>query len=227
MKDSGFSQMPESSRSSRSKQKHVVEDNHFVNFALMSNILANPPEPSFVEKALSSKPWVLAMQTELDSNERNGTWLLVPWPHKRKVIGVRWVYKTKYHSDGTLDKHKARLVVKGYSQRVGVDFDKTFAPTARITTIRTVLALAGHHGWPVFQMDVKSAFLNGDLQEEVYVEQPPGFVISGKERMVYKFRKALYGLKQAPRAWYQRMGSFFLKIGLRRSSADPNLYTFT
>ena len=229
VKDSGFSSLPDSShlgglrRSSR--HKNVVDSNNFVNFALMSTILDTPPEPSSVEEALSSPPWVAAMQAELSSIERNGTWSLVPRPPKRKVIGVRWVYKTKYHADGSLDKHKARLVVKGYAQRAGVDFDETFAPTARITTIRVVLSLAGHFGWPIFQMDVKSAFLNGDLQEEVYVEQPPGFVLSGKEDMIYRLHKALYGLKQAPRAWYQRIDSFFGKLGLHRSHVDSNLYT--
>ena len=119
---------------------------------------------------------------------------------RRNVIGVKWVYKTKYKSDGSLDKHKARLVAKGYAQRPGVDFDETFSPTARMTTIRIVLALAAHSQWPVYQMDVKSAFLNGELQEEVYVEHPPLFKVPGSEGMVYRLRKALYGLKQAPRA---------------------------
>ena len=229
VKDSGFSSMPESStigglrRSTRSR--HIVEDNNFVNFALMSDILDTPPEPSSVEEALASPTWVAAMQAELSSIECNGTWSLVPRPSKRKVIGVRWVFKSKFHADGSLDKHKARLVVKGYAQRIGIDFDETFAPTARITSIRVVLALAGHHGWPIYQMDVKSAFLNGDLQEEVYVEQPPGFLIAGKQDMVYMLHKALYGLKQAPRAWYQRIDSFFLKLGFHRSHADSNLYT--
>ena len=110
------------------------------------------------------------MQSELDSIEKNDTWTLVPRPLRRNVIGVKWVFKTKYKSDGTLDKHKARLVAKGYAQRPRVDFDETFSPTARMSTIRTVLALAAHQHWPVYQMDVKSAFLNGELKEEVYVE---------------------------------------------------------
>ena len=206
MKDSGFSSVPSSStfggprRSTSSRQ--TVEDNNFVNFALISEILDTPPEPSSVEEALASPIWVAAMQAELSSIERNGTWSLVSRPPKCKVIGVSWVFKSKYHADGSLDKHKARLVVQGYAKRIGIDFDETFTPTARITSIRVVLALVGHHGWPIYQMDVKSAFLNGDLQEEVYVEQPPGFVIAGKHDMVYRLHKALYGLKQAPRAWY-------------------------
>jgi hypothetical protein len=104
-----------------------------------------------------------------------------------------------YHADGTSDKHKARLVAKGYCQVEGVDYEETFALTARYTSIRCVLALAAHYKWPIFQMDVKSAFLNGDLKEEVYVEQPPGFELSNQEHMVYRSHKALYGLKQAPK----------------------------
>lgn len=153
------------------------------------------------------------MQVELDSIERNETWTLVPRPPRRNVIGVKWVYKTKDKSDGSSDKHKAHLVAKGYAQRPGVDFDETFSPTARITTIRTVLALAAHSKPPVYQMDVKSAFFNGELQEEVYVEQPPGFKVLGSEGKVYKLRKALYGLKQAPRAWTKKIDSFFYSKG--------------
>lgn len=114
------------------------------------------------------------MEQEIDAIESNGTWELIPRPAKRKVIGVKWVFKTKYHSDGSLDKHKARLVAKGYAKRQGIDYDDTFAPTARMATIRTTLSVASKRRWPVYQMDVKSAFLNGDLQD-VYVEQPPGF----------------------------------------------------
>ena len=124
------------------------------------------------------------------------------------MIGVKWVYKTKYHSDGTLDKLKARLVAQGFSQRPGVDFTDTFAPTARMATIRTVLAVASKKSWSVFQMDVKLAFLNGELKEEVYVQQPPGFQSSKNKGMVYRLRKALYDLKHAPRAWNERIDTF-------------------
>lgn len=121
------------------------------------------------------------MQAEIDALERNQTWELVPRPKKRKVIGIKWIYKSKYKSDGSLDKHKARLVARGFVQRPGIDYDKTFAPTAHMTTIRTVLAVAAHNKWPVYQMDVKSAFLNKVLEEEVYVDQPPGFQIAGSK----------------------------------------------
>ena len=143
------------------------------------------------------------MKSEYGSIMKNNTQDLVDRPPMRKVIGTKWVYKTKYKSDGTLDKYKAQLVVKGFTQVHGFDYQDTFAPIARLTTIRSVLALAAQESWPVFQMDVKSTFLNGDLKEEVYVEQPLGFVILGSEGKVCKLKKALYKLKQAPCAWCQ------------------------
>ena len=115
------------------------------------------------------------MEVELASIEKNETWELAPCPSSWQLIDVKWVFKNKYLSDGSLDKHKACLVAEGYAQCLGIDFDDTFAPTAQIMTIWTVLALAGKKGWPIYQMDVKLAFLNGDLKEKVYVEQLPGF----------------------------------------------------
>jgi hypothetical protein len=115
---------------------------------------------------------------------------------------LKWVFKVKRDPAGNIVKHKARLVAKGYAQREGVDFDEVFAPVARMETVRVLLALAAHSGWEVHHMDVKSAFLNGKLGEEVYVAQPPGYVAAGEETRVLKLQKALYGLRQAPRAWY-------------------------
>ena len=181
-------------------------------------------EPTSVSEALRQPEWKKAMERELHSIESNDTWDLVPRPAKWKVIGVTWIFKTKSHSNGTLDKLKARLVARGFSQRPGVDFGDTSAPTARMATIRIVFAIASSRGWAIFQMDVKSAFLNGDLKEEVYVEQPPGFQTSRKH-MVYRLKKALYGLKQAPRAWNERIDAFLQhKLGFTRSMADPSLY---
>ena len=134
---------------------------------------------------------------------KNNTWDLLDQPPKHKVINTKWVYKTKYKSDCMVEKYKAWLVGKGFAQVHGFDYQDTLAPTARLTTIRSVLSLAAQESWPVFQMDVKSPFLNGDLKEEVYVEQPPGFLIPGSEGKVCKLKKVLYELKQAPRTWYQ------------------------
>ncbi|KAM1634488.1 hypothetical protein ACFXTN_011416 [Malus domestica] len=156
--------------------------------------------------------------------EKNNTWELVDRPSDKPVIGVKWVYKLKLNLDGSVQKNKARLVAKGYSQKPGIDFNETFAPVARLDTIRTLVALAAQKGWNLYQLDVKSAFLNGVLQEEVYVDQPPGFVIKNKEDGVYKLKKALYGLKQAPRAWYEEINSYFTKAGFQRSPSEATLY---
>ena len=128
--------------------------------------------------------WKAAMQEKYDSIMKNQTWDLVDRPAKRKIIGTKWVWKAKYKSDGSLEKYKARLVAQGYSQVEGFDFEDSFAPTTRMTTIRVVLALAAHKQWPVFQVDVKSAFLNGHLKEEVYVFQPLGFEVPNSENKV-------------------------------------------
>ena len=150
------------------------------------------------------------MEEELNMIDKNNTWNLVDPPKGKDIIGLKWVYKTKYNEDGSIQKHKARLVAKGYSQQPGVDFSETFALVARIETIRLVLAIAAQLELYVYQMDVKSAFLNGELKEEVYVEQPLGYEVKGKEEKVYQLNKALYDLKQAPRAWNSNIDSYLL-----------------
>ena len=164
------------------------------------------------------------MDSEYQSVMKNNTWQLVDLPPGKKPIGCRWIFKTKYKSDGTIDKYKARLVEKGYAQQEGIDYEETFAPTAKIKTIRMIFALAAQFGWKVHQMDVKSAFLNGDLQEEVYMTQPEDYVIPGKEMMVCRLIKSLYGLKQAPQAWYIKIDEHLISHGFERNPYDPNLY---
>lgn len=181
-------------------------------------------EPASFEDAKEDRRWLAAMQEELAMIEKNETWELVDRPHDRKVIGVKWVYRTKLNPDGSVNKHKARLVVKGYSQVWGVDYSETFAPVARLDTIRMILAVAAEKEWKVFQLDVKSAFLNGILQEEIYVEQPEGFCVAESEQKVYRLKKALYGLKQAPRAWYSKIDDFFIELGFERSRSEHTLY---
>ena len=149
---------------------------------------------------------------------------MVGLPPGKEPIGLKWIFKSKFNANGSLQKHKARLVAKGYAQVPGVDFFETFSPVARIDTIRTILAMAAEKGWKIFQFDVKSAFLNGELQEEVYVEQPLGFEIKGSEKKVYKLEKALYGLKQAPRAWYSRIDKYFMGRNFQKSESEPTLY---
>ncbi|KAK4411578.1 Retrovirus-related Pol polyprotein from transposon RE1 [Sesamum angolense] len=154
---------------------------------------------------------------------------------RQEVIGVKWIYKTKLNADGSIQKHKARLVAKGYSQLPGIDYTETFAPVARLDTIRALIAIAANKKWKIYQMDVKSAFLNGYIDEEIYVEQPQGFIAKGSEEKVLRLKKALYGLKQAtrawyyglkqaPRAWYSRIDKYFMDRGFRRSLSEPTLY---
>ncbi|KAG8489409.1 hypothetical protein CXB51_017388 [Gossypium anomalum] len=181
-------------------------------------------EPSCYAEAVKEKCWKEAMEAELKMIQKNDTWELVNRPENRKVIGVKWVFRTKTNSDGSLNKHKARLVVKGYSQQQGVDFFETFAPVARLDTIRLLFALTAQKQWKVHQLDVKLAFLKGFLKEEIFIEQPEGFEVSGEEHKVYRLKKALYGLKQAPRAWYDRIDAYLSRLGFTKSISEPTLY---
>ena len=184
-------------------------------------------DPINVHEAMARKEWRQAMQDEIDVINKNDTWSLVTKPKGKNAIGVKWIFRTKYNPDGSINKHKARLVVKGYAQQAGVDYGETFAPVARMETIRLLLAISAQKSWKVYHLDVKSAFLNGILKEEVYVVQPEGFVKKGSEEKVYKLHKALYGLKQAPRAWYAKIDGFLTKHGFRRSPNEPTLYIRT
>jgi len=181
-------------------------------------------EPKSVDEALTEKCWREAMMTEMNSIESNGTWQLSELPKGHKAIGLKWVFKIKKDPDGNIIKHKARLVAKGYVQREGVDFEEVFAPVARIETVRLIIALAAQRSWEIHHMDVKSAFLNGDLVEEVYVQQPPGFVAKGDSSKVLKLKKALYGLRQAPRAWNARLDKELLKLGFERNPLEHAVY---
>ncbi|KAI5313515.1 hypothetical protein L3X38_042691 [Prunus dulcis] len=184
-------------------------------------------EPESFEDANLDESWRNAMKAELEMIEKNDTWTLVDRPFGKPIIGVKWVYKTKLNLDGSVQKNKARLVAKGYSQKPGIDYNETFAPVARLDTIRTLIALAVQKEWNLYQLDVKSAFLNGVLKEEVYVEQPQGFVKDNEEIRVYKLNKALYGLKQAPRAWYDEIDSYFNRAGFKKSPSEATLYVKT
>jgi hypothetical protein len=200
----------------RSRVAHFCEHYSFV-----SSI-----EPHRVEEALQDSDWVMAMQEELNNFTRNEVWHLVPCPNQN-VVGTKWVFRNKQDEHGVVTRNKARLVAKGYSQVEGLDFGETYAPIARLESIRILLAYATYHGFKLYQMDVKSAFLNGPIKEEVYVEQPPGFKDSEYPNHVYKLSKALYGLKQAPRAWYECLRDFLITNGFKVGKADPTLFTKT
>ncbi|VVA27958.1 Hypothetical predicted protein, partial [Prunus dulcis] len=184
-------------------------------------------EPENFEEAVKDEAWGKAMTEEILMIEKNSTWELVDRPSSKPIVGVKWIFKIKLNLDGSIQKHKARLVAKGYTQKPGIDFNETFAPVTRLDTIRTLIALAAQKGWKLWQLDVKSAFLNGVLEEEVYVDQPDGFVVKGDEDKVYRLRKALYGLKQAPRAWYSEIDTYLNKCGFHKSPSEATLYVRT
>ena len=181
-------------------------------------------EPGSVDEALTEECWRKAMTPEMESIQSNRTWELATLPAGHRAIGLKWVFKVKKDPEGNIVKHKARLVAKGYAQREGVDFEEVFAPVARIETVRLIIALAAKSGWKVHHMDVKSAFLNGDLIEEVYVQQPPGFVVENGSGKVLKLRKALYGLRQAPRAWNARLDKELLRLGFEKNPHEHAVY---
>ncbi|GJU14797.1 retrovirus-related pol polyprotein from transposon TNT 1-94 [Tanacetum coccineum] len=181
-------------------------------------------EPKTYKDALTQACWIEAMQEELNEFERLEVWELVPRPDKVMVITLKWIYKVKLDELGGILKNKARLVARGYRQEEGIDFEESFAPVARLEAIRIFLAFAAHMNMVVYQMDVKTAFLNGNLREEVYVSQPDGFVDKDKPNHVYKLKKALYGLKQAPRAWYDMLSSFLISQDFSKGSVDPTLF---
>ena len=181
-------------------------------------------ESIIFEEAVRDKKWQAAMDEEIAAIERNETWELVELPEGHQPIGVKWVYKKKMNAQGKIDRYKARLVAKGYRQKAGIDYDEVFAPVVRMETIRLLISKAAQNRWPIYQMDVKSAFLNGVLEEEIYVEQPPGYMKAGKESKVLKLKKALYGLKQAPRAWNTRIDTYLKKNGFIQCPYEHALY---
>lgn len=183
-------------------------------------------EPKSVKSALNDPAWLQAMQAEYKALMDNQTWTLVPLPQHRKAIGCKWIFRVKENPDGTVNKFKARLVAKGFLQTAGFDFTETFSPVIKPITIRIILTLAVTFKWSVQQIDVNNAFLNGILQEEVYMTQPAGFEASDKS-LVCKLHKSLYGLKQAPRAWYDRLTQALLQLGFVKSKCDPSLLIHT
>ncbi|GJS83889.1 retrovirus-related pol polyprotein from transposon TNT 1-94 [Tanacetum coccineum] len=169
--------------------------------------------------------WIDAMQKEIHEFERLQVWELVLCPDKVMLIKLKWIYKVKIDKFGGVLKNKARLVAQGFRQEEGINFEESFAPVARIEAIRIFVANAANKNMMIFQMDVKTAFLNGELKEEVYVSQPEGFVDQDNPSHVYKLKKALYGLKQAPRAWYDMLSSFLISQHFSKGAVDPTLFT--
>jgi hypothetical protein len=203
-------------------KKGVTTRSHVVTFCQHHSFVSSL-EPSKVEDALHDPDWVVAMQEELNNFKSNKVWSLIERP-KLNVVGTKWVFRNKQDEHGVVTRNKARLVAKGYSQVEGLNFDETFAPAARLDSIRILLAYATHHCFNLYQIDVKSAILNGPIKE-VYVEQHSGFKDEEYPNHVYKLYKVFYGLKQAPRAWYECLRDFLIDNGFRIGKAESTLFT--
>ena len=198
----------------------VVTVDHYANMCRVT-------EPLSLKEAMESpnaKDWQEAADLEYESLLENETWDLVDLPRDRKAVGSRWVFKVKHHSDGRVERYKCRLVAKGYSQLYGADYDETFSPVVRFSSIRTLLSFAVQNNLHVHQMDVVTAFLNGHLEEEIYMEQPEGYVKPGQEHLVCKLKRSIYGLKQSPRCWSKAFTEFMMGIGFKQSTSDPCVF---
>ena len=180
--------------------------------------------PKSTHEALSHPGWRQAMVDEMAALHSNGTWDLVVLPPGKSTVGCRWVYAVKVGPDGQVDRLKARLVAKGYTQVYGSDYGDIFSPVAKIASVRLLLSMAAMCSWPLYQLDIKNAFLHGDLAEEVYMEQPPGFVAQGESGLVCRLRRSLYDLKQSPQAWFSRFSSVIQEFGMLRSTADHSVF---
>ncbi|KAJ9539453.1 hypothetical protein OSB04_032186, partial [Centaurea solstitialis] len=192
----------------------------------LHQIIGDPNAPVQTRSATANEypDWFMAMQEEINQFVRLKVWRLVPRPEEKSIIDTKWIFKNKKDEDNIVVRNKARLVAKGYRQQEGIDYYETFAPVARIKAIRMFLAYAAHKDFTVYQMDVKTAFLNGVLKEEVYVSQPEGFVDQDHPDHVYILDKALYGLKQAPRAWYDSLSQFLVESGYSKGKIDNTLF---
>ena len=202
----------------RRSTRHTCPPDRYGFHAALSSI----PIPTCFSQAVTQECWRKAMDEEIQALEENFTWEIMDCPPTVKPIGCKWVYSIKLRSDGTLDRYKARLVALGNRQEYGTDYEETFAPVAKMTTVRTILSIAASQGWSLHQMDVKNAFLHGDLKEDIYMTIPPG--ISSSSSQVCKLNRSLYGLKQAPRAWFEKFRTTLVQFSFRQSQYDSSLF---
>ncbi|GJS27495.1 retrovirus-related pol polyprotein from transposon TNT 1-94 [Tanacetum coccineum] len=202
-------------------RRQLATDPEMCMFALTVSII----EPKIIKNTMDDSAWIEAMQEELHQFDRVQVWELIDKPFGKNVIKLKWLWKNKKDEDQTVIRNKARLVAKGYAQEDGIDFEESFAPVARLEAIRIFVAYAAYKSFPIYQMDVKTAFLNGPLKEEVYVAQPDILVDPDHPKKVYRLRKALYGLKQAPRAWYDELSNFLISKGFTKGIIDLTLFT--
>ena len=186
-----------------------------------------PKDPVTIEDALTSpdkSKWRHAMEMEVKSLKENDVWELVELPKDRKAVGSKWVYKIKTSADGTIERYKARLVAQGFSQKFGTDYDETFCPVVRLESLRTLISLSVQCGLKHHLIGVTTAFLNGELEEEVYMKQPKGFIANGQEHLVCKLKESIYGLKQSPRCWNAALDNQLMKIGFVQAASELCIY---
>lgn len=208
------------SKSGNFKPKLLVMSKHPL------KVEPSPVEHTCVTQALSDPNWKRAIDEEYKALVHNDTWELVPFSTRFNVVRNKWVFKLKLNPDGSIQRYKARLIAKGFLQTSKVDFSETYSPVVKAATVGVVLTLAVHYGWDIKQLDVNNAFLNGFLEETVYMQQPEGFIDSSHPHHVSRLRRALYGLKQAPRAWFNRLRKALLSWGFVNSKSDLSLFIY-
>ena len=210
----------------KERRKNVEHQVYYANTAVGVQVINN--DPITRSEALArddADQWIIAESEEMNSLKKNNTWTLTELPDGRQPVGCKWVYKIKYDKDGHINKYKARLVAKGFTQKYGIDYDETFAPVARFSSIRALLAMGAQFDLEIHQMDVKTAFFNGDIDTEIFMKQPDGYQEKGKEHLVCRLNKSIYGLKQAGRAWYEKINHELLNLGMKQSQSDNCIYT--
>ena len=193
----------------------------------LENDLSIDNDPISFSEAINgdnSDKWLDAMKDELKSMAYNDVWDLVELPEGCKRVGCKWVFKTKCDSQGNIERYKACLVDKGFTQKDGIDYKEIFLPISKKDSFRIIMALVAHYDLELHQMDVKTAFLNGDLEEDVYMDQPVGFTEEGKEHMVCKLKRSIYGLKQASRQWYLKFNDTIVSFGFKKNIIDRCIY---
>jgi hypothetical protein len=210
-------------RSMRDKKRYSPLD-----FRSNFSLSITDDDPRTVKEVVNSedsKLWNKAMVEEMDALDKNEAWDIVELPARRKSVGRKWFFKKKFNAQGKVEKYKARLVAKGYSQVNGIDFGEIFSPIAKLTSIRFLLSVVVAFDLEVEHVDVKTTFLHGDLEKEIYMKQPERFILKGKKELVCKLKKSLYGLKQSPRMWYQKFDTYILGLGFVRSRAAHCVYS--
>nr|GEU86381.1 retrovirus-related Pol polyprotein from transposon TNT 1-94 [Tanacetum cinerariifolium] len=214
----------EENKNNQAEEGEQLQDDEFTNpFYAPTQEVAESSSHNI--EAMDDSAWIEVMQEELHQFYTLHVWELIDKPFGKSVIMLKWLWKNKKDEDQTVIRNKARLVAKGYAQEKGIDFEESFAPVARLEAVQIFIAYAAHKSFPIYQMDVKTSFLNGPLKEEVYVTQPDGFVDPKHPEKVNRLRKALYGLKQAPRAWYDKLSKFLTSKGFTKGTIDPTLFT--